>query len=279
VTVTLHLVALALYGMTTALVLAPFVFGRAAPRVLTIALPCAGAAFHVVAISQLTPLGLGPALSMIAFCLVLLQLASERLLRGSAVSFFASPLATGLVGLAILSGLTPDAAMSGEFARSAWFVLHVVLSALGIALMVLAFIAAALYLLQFRELKSRRFGQVFQLFPPLERLDRLNRFALVAGFPALTIGVLLALGYGAQFSSGSGAGGMGAIGGAGLHAAKAQIVWGIFTWVVLGWAVWVRVVRHWAGRRAALASIAGFGAVLLVYVALKLAQPGAERFL
>jgi len=263
VIVTLHLVALALYGLATAFVLAPFMGGRAAPRALTIALPCAGAAFHVVAISQLTPVGLGPALSMLAFCLVLLQLASERLLRGSAVSFFAAPLATGLVGLALLSGLTPGAEAA---ARNMWFVLHVALSALGLALMALAFIAAALYLLQFRELKARRFGQVFQLFPPLERLDQLNRFALVLGFPALTLGVVLALGYGAQFSGG-------------LHAAKAQIVWGIFTWVVLGWAVWVRVVRHWAGRRAALASIAGFGAVVLVYVALKLTQPGAERFL
>ncbi len=261
--VTLHLAALALYGLATAFVLAPFMGGRAAPRALTIALPCAGAAVHVVAISQLTPVGLGPALSMLAFCLVLLQLASERLLRGSAVSFFAAPLATGLVGLALLSGLTPGAEAA---ARNIWFVLHVALSALGLALMALAFIAAALYLLQFRELKARRFGQVFQLFPPLERLDRLNRFALVLGFPALTLGVVLALGYGAQFSGG-------------LQAAKAQIVWGIFTWVVLGWAVWVRVVRHWAGRRAALASIAGFSAVLLVYVALKLTQPGAERFL
>jgi ABC-type uncharacterized transport system permease subunit len=266
VIVTLHLIALALYAVTTAFVLAPFLGARPAPRALTIALPCAGAAVHVIAISQLRPVGLGPALSMLAFCLVLLQLVSERLLRGSAVSFFAGPLATGLVGLAILSGLAPGAEIGGGGTQSAWFILHVVLSALGLALMALAFIAAALYLLQFRELKARRFGQVFQLFPPLERLDQLNRFALVAGFPALTMGVLLALGYGAQFSGG-------------LHAAKAQIVWGIFTWVVLGWAVWVRVVRHWAGRRAALASIAGFGAVLLVYVALKLTQPGAERFL
>lgn len=265
--VTLHLVALALYALATALALAPFVGFRttATPRALAIALPCAGAAAHVVAVSQLTLVGLGPALSMLAFCLVLLQLASERLLRGSAVSFFAAPLATGLVGLAILSGLTP-----GETAtsRSTWFVLHVALSALGLALMALAFIAAALYLLQFRELKARRFGQVFQLFPPLERLDQLNRFALVAGFPALTLGLLLALGYGARFSADGT-----------LHVAKAQLVWGIFTWVVLAWAVWVRVVRHWAGRRAAVASIAGFSAVLLVYVALKLVQPGAERFL
>lgn len=262
--VTLHLVVLALYGLATALTLAPFMGFRAAPRALTIAIPCAGAAVHVVAVSQLTLVGLGPALSMLALCLVLLQLASERLLRGSAVSFFAAPVATGLVGLAILSGLAPGAETVG--AQNAWFVLHVALSALGLALMALAFIAAALYLLQFRELKARRFGQIFQLFPPLERLDQLNRFALVTGFPALTLGVLLALGYGAQFSGG-------------LHVAKAQIVWGIFTWVVLGWAVWVRLVRHWAGRRAALASIAGFSAVLLVYVALKLTQPGADRFL
>jgi ABC-type uncharacterized transport system permease subunit len=264
VIVTLHLIALALYGLATALVLAPFMGLRPAPRAAAIALPCAGAAVHVVAISQLSLIGLGPALSMLALCLVLLQLASERVLRGSAVSFVAGPLATGLVGLAILSGLTPSAEAAA--ARNTWFVLHVALSVLGLALLALAFIAAALYLLQFRELKARRFGQVFQLFPPLERLDQLNRFALVAGFPTLTLGVLLALGYGAQFSGG-------------LHVAKAQIVWGIFTWVVLAWAVWVRVVRHWAGRRAALASIAGFGAVLLVYVALKLTQPGAERFL
>ncbi|HWC72580.1 MAG TPA: cytochrome c biogenesis protein CcsA [Gemmatimonadales bacterium] len=265
--VTLHLIALALYGLATALALAPFVGLRSVPRALAIAFPCAGAAAHVVALSQLTLFGLGPALSMLALCLVLLQLASERLLRGSAVAFFAAPLATGLVGLAILSGLTPAA--EAVPARNAWFILHVVLSVLGLALMALAFIAAALYLLQFRELKARRFGQVFQLFPPLERLDQLNRFALVAGFPALTLGVLLALGYSARFAGGA----------AGLQAAKAQIVWGIFTWIVLGWAVWVRVVRRWAGRRAALASIAGFSAVLLVYVALKLVEPGVGRFL
>jgi ABC-type transport system involved in cytochrome c biogenesis permease subunit len=264
VILTLHLIALALYGLATALTLAPFMGLPSAPRAVNIALPCAGAAIHVVAVSQLTLVGLGPALSAFALCLVLLQLASERLLRGSAVAFFAEPLATGLVGLAILSGLAPGAEPSAG--RNVWFVLHVALSVLGLALLALAFIAAALYLLQFRELKARRFGQVFQLFPPLERLDQLNRFALVAGFPSITLGVLLALGYGARFAGG-------------LHVGKAQIVWGLFTWVVLGWAVWVRVVRHWAGRRAAFASIAGFSAVLLVYVALKLAQPGAERFL
>ncbi|MGH7606731.1 MAG: cytochrome c biogenesis protein CcsA [Gemmatimonadales bacterium] len=261
---TLHLIALVLYGVATVLALAPFVGVRAPPRAVTIGLAAAGAAVHGVGLAQLTLVGFAPALSMLALCLILLQLVSERILRGSAVAFFAGPLATGLVGLAILSGLAPGAEPSAG--RNAWFILHVALSVMGLALLALAFIAAALYLLQFRELKSRRFGQIFQLFPPLERLDRLNGVALAAGFPALTLGVLLALGYAARFAGG-------------LHVGKAQIVWGIFTWVVLGWAVWVRVVRRWAGRRAAFASIAGFAAVLLVYVALKLAQPGADRFL
>lgn len=264
VILTLHVLALALYGLATALTLAPFLGLRSAPRAWTIGVPCAGAAVHVVAVSQLTLVGLAPALSMLALCLVLLQLASERVLRGSAVALFTGPLAAGLVGLALLIGLAPGAEPSAG--RNAWLILHVALSVLGLALLALAFIAAALYLLQFRELKARRFGQVFQLFPPLERLDRLNRFALVAGFPALTLGVLLALGYAARFAGG-------------LHVGNAQIVWGLFTWVVLGWAVWVRLARHWAGRRAAVASIAGFSAVLLVYLALKLVEPGAERFL
>src|SRR5207247_678838 len=116
------------------------------------------------------------------------------------------------------------------------FIWHVTLSVLGLALLAVAFITAALYLLQFRELKSKRFGQVFRLFPPLERLDRLNHVALVAGFPALTLGVLLALGYAVRYAGG-------------MHVDPAQIVWGSFTWVVLGSAVWMRVVRHWAGRR------------------------------
>jgi len=187
---------------------------------------------------------------------------SERVFRASAVALFTGPLATGLVALALLIGLGPEARLAVGGGR--WSLLHITVSILGLALLALAFIAAALYLLQFRELKSKRFGQVFRLFPPLERLDRLNHLSLVMGFPTVTLGVLL--GFGVRYAGG-------------VPVDAAQIVWGMLTWLVLGWAVGVRVVRHWAGRRAAFASIAGFVAVVLVYLALKLAAPGTERFL
>jgi len=256
-----HLLALGLYGLATALALAPYAGLRPPPRGLTLAVPLVGIVCHVVGVAQLTLIGVAPALSMLALFLMLLQVVSERVFRAGAVGVFTGPLATGLVSLAVLIGLAPGAAAAG---RSAWSVLHITVSILGLAMLALAFIAAALYLLQFRELKAKRFGQVFRLFPPLERLDRLNHVALMIAFPTVTLGVLL--GYGVRYAGG-------------VPVDAAQVVWGTLTWMVLGWAVSVRVVRHWAGRRAAFASIAGFGAVLLVYLALKLAEPGTQRFL
>jgi ABC-type transport system involved in cytochrome c biogenesis permease subunit len=256
-----HLIALGLYALATAFALAPFAGLRPVPRALTLGVPLAGVAAHVVGAAQIALIGVAPALSVLALFLMLLQILSERVFRAAAVAVFTGPLATGLVGLALLIGLAPGGPVP---ARSAWSVLHVTVSILGLALLALAFIAAALYLLQFRELKAKRFGQVFRLFPPLERLDRLNHLALVIGFPTVTLGVLL--GYGVRYAGG-------------VPVDPAQVVWGTLTWIVLGWAVGVRVVRHWAGRRAAFASIASFGAVLLVYLALKLSAPGTGRFL
>ncbi|HET7790337.1 MAG TPA: cytochrome c biogenesis protein CcsA [Gemmatimonadales bacterium] len=261
----LHLFALGLYAFATALALAPFTALSRPPRALLLAVPIAGAAFHVAAVSQITLVGVAPVLSVFALFLILFQIASERFYHASAVAVFTAPLATGFVGLALLLGLSPDAQPSAG-GRGAWFVFHVTLSVLGVALLALAFIAAALYLWQFRALKTKRFGQVFAYLPSLAQLDRLNRMALVAGFPALTLGVLLAIGYSVRFESG-------------MAVDNAQVVWGLFTWAVVGWAVWVRIGRQWAGRRAAVASIAGFAAVVLVYLALKLTVPGAARFL
>jgi len=264
VIVTAHLIALVCYGVATACALAPFLGVRAVPRSIALGVPLAGVVVHTVGVTQLTLVGLAPTLSVLALCLVLLQVMADRFLQAAAVALFTAPLAAGLVGLALLMGLQEGGVPSAG--ENAWFILHVTLSVLGVALLALAFVSAALYLLQFRELKTKHFGQVFRSLPPLERLDELNRAALVAGFPTLTLGVLLALGYAQRYAGG-------------LNVGLAQIVWGVFTWGVLGWAVWVRTVRGWGGRRAAFASIAGFAAVVLVFVALKLSKPGAERFL
>src|SRR5439155_504375 len=176
-----HLIALGLYALAAALALAPFAGLRPAPRALALGLPLLGIATHVIGVARLSSfLGVAPTLSMLALFLMALQVASEGLFRASAVGLFTGPLATGLLGLALLIGLAPETPAAST--RGAWSILHITVSVLGLAMLALAFIAAALYLLQFRELKAKRFGPVFRLFPPLERLDQLNHLSLVLGF-------------------------------------------------------------------------------------------------
>src|SRR2546428_6769967 len=104
-----------------------------------------------MALPQLTPAGLAPILSFLALFLIVLQLCCELLLRATAVALFTAPLAAGLVGLALLLGLAPGVEASAG--RDGWAVLHVTLSVLAIALLALAFVPPALYLLPFRALK------------------------------------------------------------------------------------------------------------------------------
>src|SRR5205823_10880669 len=121
-----HLLALGLYGLATAVALAPFAGLRPAPRAVTLGAPLTGAAAHVVGVAQLTPVGVAPVLSILALFLMLLQVVSERVFRASAVALFTGPLATGLVALALLLGLGPGAEPSAG--GNAWVFFHVTLS-------------------------------------------------------------------------------------------------------------------------------------------------------
>src|SRR5262249_58754602 len=56
---------------------------------------------------------------------------------------------------------------------------------------VLNFAGAVMYVLQERQLKTRRPGAFYYRLPPLETLDQLTYRTLTLGFPFLTAGLLL----------------------------------------------------------------------------------------
>ncbi|MBI2615849.1 MAG: cytochrome c biogenesis protein CcsA [Gemmatimonadetes bacterium] len=269
----LHLAALACYGLTGALVAVPLLrlpggTPRGAPAV---AAASAAVGLHFAALlayartAGALPLsGVAPALSSLGFLVGLLGLLVLWLTREGAIALVAAPLVMVLLVAALGTGfgpVPPGAAPGGP-----WFVLHVGASLLGLALIAVAFAASALYLLQHRELKARRFGAVFRVFPPLEQLDRINYIALILGFPTLTLGVVLGAGYvGLEV-------GMRRIGAAHLGV-------GLGAWVVLGAMVALRLAGWLRGRRAALGSIAGFAVIAASYTTLVLLQHGFRRFL
>jgi ABC-type uncharacterized transport system permease subunit len=269
----LHFAALACYGLTVAVVVVPFLKLREAPRSASVPLVLTGGAVvahfggllaYARAFGTLPLGGFAPSLSSLAFLLGLLALGIQWLTRESAIALVAGPVVVVVMAVALASGFGPAPAIPVE--ADAWFVLHVAASLLGLALMTVAFAAAALYVLQHRALKERRFGVAFQFLPPLEQLDRLNHLSLLVGFPVLTLGVALSAGY-LQHAPAAGT------------ARLAHLAWGLLSWVILGGMAVGRFRGMLMGRRAALASIAGFGAIVATYLLLVVVAGGGARFL
>jgi len=77
--------------------------------------------------------------------------------------------------------------------QNLWLALHVILAFAGYALLSLASVLAAVYLVQDRNLKHKRFGLVWERLPALETLDHLMGRQLGLGFLLLTGSILLGI--------------------------------------------------------------------------------------
>src|SRR3989442_9241400 len=85
----------------------------------------------------------------------------------------------------------PMRPLIGSTLRGAWVWVHILLALIGIAAFVLNFAGALMYLLQERQLRMKRPGNLYYRLPALETLDRLTYRTLALGFPFLTTGILL----------------------------------------------------------------------------------------
>ena len=117
-----------------------------------------------------------------------------------------------------------------------------------------------MYLLQERQLKTKRPGALYYRLPALETLDRLTYRTLALGFPFLTIGLILgALWAGAAWGS--------------VFAFDPLALLSLVAWAVYALALAGRATAGWHGRRTAYFAILGF-AVLALTLGAGLFLPG-----
>lgn len=255
----LHLGSVTLYGIAGALL--GFSLAREARRIPAIA--CAvvalGLLVHAAALAEYTsqwsqlPLeGLGPSLSTLAFLTGVGLLISATLGHAETVGLILVPVIVILTGIALAVGLVP----SGQTLD--WFVLHVAFAFIGLVGLTVAFAAGLMYLIQFRELKGKRFGAVFRFFPPLDTLDRLGHGGLLLGFPFLTLALMLGLAWMAS-----------PVGPAMPNPAPAKLVWAFMSWAVLLAAIVARAGGGRRGERGALVSVVGFMIVVAMYLVVR----------
>jgi ABC-type uncharacterized transport system permease subunit len=263
-----HFIAIACYVGAAALAAAPFARPVKAPVGGVIALLGAGIIAHVVAllafslqVSSIPFTGLGPALSFAGVVLAFTLLVVEVLARDASLTLVVAPLAILVTVLARVIGMTPIAGADGM--RGVWLFAHIALSFAGIAAFATAAGAGTMYLVQRHELKSRHFGTLFRFFPPLATLDRVNHLAAIVGWLGLTLGVALAGSYSVAYRE--------------LN--LPQLLWGTGAWIAITCVAVGRLARGWQAQRAAKYSSVAFAAVLVLYVAFRMAGPAAGQFL
>lgn len=265
---TAHLIALACYVGAAALAAAPFARPIEAPVGGVVALLAAGVAAHLSGLARLAveygqaPLtGIGPALSFAALLVAVALLATEWLTREVSLTLVGGPLAALLVAVASIAGLVPHPEPTGV--RGVWLYSHIALSFAGIASFATAAAAGTMYLVERRELKSRRFGAIFRFFPPLETLDRVNHIAALGGWLALTVGSALAISYTLAYGP----------------ADALKITWALAAWCGVSALTLGRLLAGWRARRAAVVSSVAFAAVVALYVAFRVAGAATGQFL
>ena len=153
-----------------------------------------------------------------------------------------------------------------EIFHSPLFSTHAAFGLLGYAAFAIAAGYGFLFLRLYREIKRRRFSLFFGKLPPLEVLERMMSGALVAGFVALT-GAVVSGGVWARqvFDEGW------------HHDPK--ILFTAATWGFYGLALFLRRLHRWHGRQTAVASLAGFAAVLFSLLAVNLYFSDVHGFL
>lgn len=141
-----------------------------------------------------------------------------------------------------------------EIFHNPLFSAHAGFGLLGYAAFAVAASYGFLFLRLYSEIKRRQFSVFFGKCPPLEVLEKMMVGALLAGFIALTGALISGAVWAEQIFVGN-------------WLADPKILVTVVTWAFYGLALCLRRLQRWQGRQTAIASLAGFAAVLFSAVA------------
>lgn len=235
---------------------------------------CGGAglfAHTVYVLMQYLPLASAHG-SLLALALVLAVFYFYGAIHHSRIAWglFVLPLVLGLIALATAVSPQPTAPdgddvfhfFTANQGRTFWSMMHVALLLLAAVGICVGFIASIMYLVQVRRLRAKvPPGQGVPLLS-LERLEDMNRRAILLAFPLLTAGLLV--GIILQVQSGSFFEGW----------TSPKILSAVGLWLVFAILLYLRYGVHARGRQVALWTVVAF--VLMVFALISPVHPFVE---
>lgn len=213
-----------------------------------------GALFSQGAMASNAPAALDRGISTLSFLLIAIFLFLDLRYRRAILGVFLTPLALALLTTSLL--LPPEVGESGRPAgqiATPLLTAHVAVALLGVAAFAVAAGVALMYLLLERQMKGKTFGVLFSRLPPLQFLDELNRRLVLLGFVALSITLLTGAFSGAAHGP--------------TWQWRSKEVATLAAWALSAAMLQARLISGWRGRKVALLTMAGFGVLLVSFLA------------
>ncbi len=145
--------------------------------------------------------------------------------------------------------------------QSNWLTAHVITCFLGYAAFAVSFGVSVLYLMRDRPWE----GALSRVFPPPSLLDDMNYRSIAVGFAFLSVGIIT----GAIWADAAWGN---------YWSWDPKETWSLITWLVYAAFLHARFARGWSGRRTAILSIVGFGAMLFTYLGVNFLLSGLHSY-
>jgi ABC-type uncharacterized transport system permease subunit len=187
---------------------------------------------------------------LLSWAIIAVYLAAIWRYRIEALGSFIAPLAflaAASAGIPVTTPVTWPLSV-----QDIWLSLHIVLALLGYAALTLMFCTGVMYLIQERQLKSKRPGAWYHYLPSLTLLDEVSAKALLLGFPFLTQGIVTGSVW-AKYAYGSY-----------LHWSLTSLPL-LLAWLIYALLLGGRRALGWQGAKAARATVGGFVVILASY--------------
>ena len=157
-----------------------------------------------------------------------------------------------------------------EILRSPLFAVHVTSALLGYVALSVGAVYGTMYSLLYRELKTHRVGLIFRRFPNLETLSRMNLGAVLVGWVALTIAILLGSIWAEELTS------RGWL--QGTFYTDPKFLLTLALWLLYGLTLGGRYLLRWPNRQVAYLSVLAFILMLGSSLAVNLILPSFHQF-
>jgi cytochrome c-type biogenesis protein CcsB len=186
-----------------------------------------------------------------SWTIVLLYIVLEILYKQKIIGVFVTPFAFLFIALtAIIPGINAKIDPLVPALKSPWLAIHVITCFVGYAAFAASFWFSILFLV--KEKREKNSWTLMRFLPSTKLLDEINYRSVLIGFPMLTLGIVTGAAW-ANYAWGS------------YWSWDPKETWSLITWFIYAAFLHARLTRGWSGRKTAILSIVGFGAVIFTY--------------